>query len=596
VISRPPSSDSPCPLPVLRAGGRAALRGLGFLVLAASVSLAAQPGASPDRFAAISLSTPPPGTVAAAAAADRITEAAGRGARYIVLPGVPLAAPDAAGRPPTSEPVPGPTTGRFSRLAAHLGVWLAVTVAERADGDAHFFLTTILFDDRGGLAVRHRAISLSQEWRDAGAVSGSARAVLETVDDGRRRFGVLAGDELAIGVSRLAYRGAEQILVAAPWPATDTRRQRALCRDLARRYQVDLVVAAPAPGGIGEIGASGLYLARPGAADPPEEPVILADLPVRVSRVPSALGLPSVPVPADQELTPALVELGRTLFFDRGLSSTGQVSCSSCHQPEHGFSNRLAHGVGVHGRTTLRNVPSLLNVVFKPVLQWDAATDRLEEQAKLPISGANEMDFHFRHRAVPYLRSRADYVAAFRSVMGVETITFRDAARALAAFQRTLVAADSPFDRYYYGRQPQALDEEARRGLALFTGRARCSSCHLVGERHALFSDFQPHSLGVGYDPKTGYKDLGAQLDGGAPRGGLFITPSLRNSALTAPYMHDGSLTTLEDVVDFYDRGAIESPNRDPLVRPLGLKPGEKSALLAFLRSLTSNAMAGVRP
>jgi cytochrome c peroxidase len=283
-----------------------------------------------------------------------------------------------------------------------------------------------------------------------------------------------------------------------------------------------------------------------------------------------------------------MVELGRTLFFDKNLSSTGTVSCGSCHQPERAFTNGEEKGTGVYGRKTKRNVPSLLNVAYRPLLQWDGYASTLENFAKYPVSGYTEMNFHYLDKVGHYLQSQPAYVAAFRSAMGVEEVQFDDVARALSAYERALVSGNSPFDRYHYGGDKTALNASARRGLELFTGKALCSNCHVIGERYALFMDSRYHVVGVGYLPeKKEFSDVGL---GGISTGdlsGLFLTPSLRNVAETAPYMHDGSLPTLEEVVEFFNRGGIPNASLDPLVKPLFLNEQEKKDLVEFLRSLT---------
>jgi cytochrome c peroxidase len=280
--------------------------------------------------------------------------------------------------------------------------------------------------------------------------------------------------------------------------------------------------------------------------------------------------------------------LGRELFFDKGLSSTGTVACATCHQPERAFTNGQAKGVGVHDRKTYRNVPTLLNVAFRPLLRWDGYASTLENFTKYPFSGVREMDFHYLDKVVAELRARPHYAAAFRSAMGAEPIEFEHVARALATYMRTLISGDSAFDRYYYQRDEAALDESARRGLALFTGKAECARCHLIGDRYALFMYFKYHFLGVGYDPEPGAsEDIGLGAISTNDLSGFFQTPSLRDVAETAPYMHDGSLATLEEVVEFFDAGGAPRPGRATGLRPLLLTRQEKRDLVAFLRSLT---------
>jgi cytochrome c peroxidase len=580
---------------------------VGVLLAFAALSLAAPRSGSPPAyrsFAAVG-DVPIPGDVKRnrQRLAGLVAEAHRRGARYVVLPELGLvgslavsatmAAPWAL-----AEPVPGPTTDFFSRQARELGIWLAVSLPERNGDGPGFFLTTVLLDDRGEIASRYRKILVRPESDDGPAARGSFRDILDTVDDHGLRLGILAGSDLQVGVPRLASRGAEVILVAADWTDHEPVAWDEVCRQLSRDHAVQLVVAnrRPAVGAAatGRWPAGGIFTPKGDAAlQTADGPLSVADLPRRESswRIETAMGLPgSIPVPADAPATPEIAELGRKLFFDKGLSSNGQVSCGSCHQPERAFTNGEATGTGVDGRKTYRNVPSLLNVAFRPLLRWDGYASTLENFAKYPVSGYNEMNFHYLDDAVRYVRSQPAYVAAFHSTMGVDEIQFDDVARALSTYERTLVSGNSPFDRYYYGGERSALDASARRGLALFTGSAGCARCHRIGDRYALFTDLAYHSLGIGYSAEPGRSvDIGLGAISTNDLAGFFQTPSLRNVAATAPYMHDGSLRTLEAVVDFYDHGGL--PSHDPAngLRRLDLSEQAKRDLIAFLRSLTGD-------
>lgn len=526
-----------------------------------------------------------------------IAEAARRGARYVATPelGTSGAYVDGA-RPaerghPNAEPIPGPTTDYFARWAKELHIWLALSLPEKAEGGG-YYLTTVLLDERGQIAARNRKIMVRPEAGDGPASAGDYRDVLDTVDTGGLRLGVLSGDDLQAGVPRLAARGADTILITAGWSGQDAARWGEESRRLSKQYGVNLVVAnrRGAAGPSGAIYTRSGEVLSPGTGAVPGLAQAALRQPAQRWRIETPLGLPSVPQPTYLAASPEIAELGRTIFFDKNLSSTKTVACASCHVPEKAFTNGETKGRGVHGRTTKRNVPSLLNVAYRPLLQWDGYASTLENFAKYPISSVTEMDFHYLDEAVGYLRSRPEYVQAFRSAMGVEPIEFEAVAHALAAYQRTLVSANSPFDRYYYGRDASALSEEAKRGLKLFTGSAACTTCHIIGDRHALFTDFKYHSVGVGYDPKY-ESDTDVGLGGISTNdfNGLFLTPSLRNVAETAPYMHDGSMRTLEEIVEFYDRGAGKSPHRDPRLKPLSLSPQQKRDLVAFLRSLTGD-------
>jgi cytochrome c peroxidase len=209
------------------------------------------------------------------------------------------------------------------------------------------------------------------------------------------------------------------------------------------------------------------------------------------------------------------------------------------------------------------------------------------------------MDFHYLDKVPAYLRSQPLYVNAFRQTMAVEQIQFEDVALALAAYQRTLISGNSAFDRYYYGKDKSALSKLAQSGLKLFTGKAECSKCHTIGSDYSLLMDHKYHDLGVSWDLlKKEYGDRGLAEISTNDQAGLFLTPSLRNVAQTAPYMHDGSLKTLDEVIDFFNRGGIRSPHLDPIMKPLRLTIGERRALVAFLESLTGDqkySVAGQR-
>lgn len=335
----------------------------------------------------------------------------------------------------------------------------------------------------------------------------------------------------------------------------------------------------------------------------------------------SQLGLPPLPVPADSGLTRERVELGRKLFFDRRLSLNDTFSCAMCHIPEQGFtSNEMATAVGFEGRSVRRNAPSLYNVGYLHRLFHDGREDTLEQQVWSPLLARNEMANPSVGAVLKKLRKIPDYDGRFEAVFdgrgpGMETL-----GQALAAYQRTLVSGNSPFDRWHFGGDETALDGPAKRGYALFAGKAGCVSCHSVGQEQALFTDQQLHNTGLGYQKSMGIRAPkkrvtlapGVFVDvdwdiiedvGETPPADLglyeitqdpndrwkYRTPSLRNVALSAPYMHDGSLGTLEEVVRFYDRGGVPNPLLDPRLRPLGLSDQEVDDLVAFLRSLTGS-------
>jgi cytochrome c peroxidase len=330
------------------------------------------------------------------------------------------------------------------------------------------------------------------------------------------------------------------------------------------------------------------------------------------------LGLPEVPVPPDNVLTLAKIELGRKLFVDRRLSHNGTLSCAMCHVPEQGFtSNELATPIGLEGRSLRRNAPTLYNVAYATRLFHDGRETSLENQAWGPLLARNEMGNPSVGYVIEKIQTLPDYKGLFEAAFG-RGPDMLSVGQALAAYQRTLLSANSPFDRWYYGKEENALTPEERRGFEVFRDKGGCAACHTLGEKHALFTDNAFHNTGIGWARSMGVKEkLSVQLAPGLalqveeamlqafepplPDTGRFEvtfdprdrwayrTPTLRNIALTAPYMHDGSLATLEEVVAFYDRGGIDHSLRDPLLKPLGLTAEERQALVAFLKALTGD-------
>ena len=303
---------------------------------------------------------------------------------------------------------------------------------------------------------------------------------------------------------------------------------------------------------------------------------------VSQGRVPLGLDL-YVPEPVENPSTPEKIALGRRLFFDTVLSADRTIACSSCHVPEKGFANGSVVAVGVFGRTGSRNVPTLVNRAYGRAFFWDGRTDSLEEQVLKPIEDPVEMDLD-RATAVARLQQDARYRALFGRVFG-GPVTATNLARALAAFTRSILAGDSAVDRYLGGDR-SALNDRAVRGLELFRGAARCDKCH----HGTNFTDESFHNTGVSWKDDT-FRDLGrAMVTGAGSDRGAFKTPTLRQVALTAPYMHDGSLATLADVVDFYNRGGRANAWLDPDLRPLALSADDRAALVVFLEALGSNS------
>lgn len=285
-----------------------------------------------------------------------------------------------------------------------------------------------------------------------------------------------------------------------------------------------------------------------------------------------------VPAPADNPTTPEKIALGKQLFFDPRLSGDNTMSCATCHLPDKALADGRPRAVGRDGKVLARNVPSLWNVGFYDRYFWDGRAESLEQQALGPIQSPDEMNQNL-DKLERELAAVPGYVEQFQHVFGTGTAR-ESIAQALAAFQRSLVTPDAPIDRYLKGDR-DALSAEALEGLELFTGEAGCAECH----RGPLLSDGKFHRLGIGsHDEGRG------AITGQADDARKFRTPGLRNVALTAPYMHDGSLATLSDVVTFYYRGVTASPGGDLLdVKPLVHRSfSEIPALVAFLESLTA--------
>jgi cytochrome c peroxidase len=263
-----------------------------------------------------------------------------------------------------------------------------------------------------------------------------------------------------------------------------------------------------------------------------------------------------MPVPDENPLTAERVDLGRRLFNERRLSRDGSTSCASCHDPDRAFSDGRATAVGVFAREGHRNAPALINRGYGRLFFWDGRVRTLEEQVLKPIEDPNEMDLPIDE-------------AASRVALNAD-----DLSRALASYVRTILSGNSPYDRFINGDRT-ALSAEQQAGLQIFRGKGNCTACH-VGPN---FTDEKLHDTGVAWHE-------GQLVDPGAGNG-TFKTPTLREVARTAPYMHDGSLDTLQEVVEFYDRGANSNPFLDPELHRLGLTGPDKQALIAFLGSLS---------
>jgi cytochrome c peroxidase len=271
-----------------------------------------------------------------------------------------------------------------------------------------------------------------------------------------------------------------------------------------------------------------------------------------------------MPVPDTNPLTPSKIALGRKLFFDKRLSSDGTLACASCHDPKRAFSDGRQFACGINGQEGTRNAPAIINRGYGRTFFWDGRAKSLEQQALEPILNPKELGM-------------TEALVESRTGLKIAEVT-----AALASYVRSIRSGDSRFDRYAAGNQ-RALSDLEKVGLAIFRGKASCTSCH-AGPN---FTDEQFHNTGIAWRE-------GRLTDEGAGEG-KFKVPTLREVARTAPYMHDGSLKTLEDAVEYYDRGGNPNPGLDEDLRPLHLSSGEKQALVSFLRSLSGTIRDGNR-
>lgn len=303
-------------------------------------------------------------------------------------------------------------------------------------------------------------------------------------------------------------------------------------------------------------------------ASPPKEP----------------LGLPPVPWPQDNPYSEPKAELGRALFYDKRLSSDGTISCASCHSPGFAFAVPDPIAKGVEGRQGTRNAPTVINAAFFKDLFWDGRADSLEAQCLGPLANPVEMTLdETPHAAYLNCCERVNriggYKKLFEAAFGTEECSIDSLSKAIATFERTILSGNSRYDRYLAGDK-KALSEEELEGWRVFN-KSHCASCH----GGPLFSDGKFYNIGVGMD--KGEQDLGRyRITHDNKDWGAFKSPTLREISCTAPYMHDGSLQTLEEVVDYYDKGGNPNPNLHPLIKPLHLSAKEKKALVAFLRTL----------
>lgn len=284
-----------------------------------------------------------------------------------------------------------------------------------------------------------------------------------------------------------------------------------------------------------------------------------------------------VSVPEDNPMTDEKVELGKRLFFDSRLSGNNVQSCSSCHQPQAGYGDNLSTFIGFEGFKGHRNSPTIINAAHYAENFWDGRAGSLEEQAQGPITAAGEMNQDLEE-LVAELKAVPEYVTDFQTAFG-EEITKENILKAIASFERTILINDTAFDKYLAGDE-KAISEEAKKGMVLYTGKASCIVCHTT----PTLSDGKYYNLGISGDEGR-FAVTNNEADKGA-----FRTPGLRGVTHTGPYMHDGSLATLKDVVDFYNKGGGEDANKSNLIQPLNLTDEEVNQLVAFLETLGGEA------
>jgi len=359
--------------------------------------------------------------------------------------------------------------------------------------------------------------------------------------------------------------------------------------------------------------------------------VFLAGLmPTALSETSTPLGLPPALYPEANPQTPEKIARGEKLFNDKRFSSTGEVSCATCHDEKKVFTDSpLKVSEGIQKLTGTRNAPTVVNSVYFEKLFWDGRSPDLEDQALHPFTNPVEMGLEDHQPILDLVRSDREYVEAFKRVFNKSgsAIAMKEVTQAIAAFERTKISGNSPFDRWYYGGEENALTEAQKRGFDIFINQGRCVSCHVIEQTQTLFTDNRFHNVGVGINEiQNDVPDLAGQYIRAEVTAsevdvkvltdkrsselgrfavtrlfddlGAFKTSTLRNIALTAPYMHDGSLATLRDVVVHYNNGGITNEG-DPVndflsggIRPLNLTDEQIDDLVAFMEALTSPEFA----
>jgi cytochrome c peroxidase len=311
------------------------------------------------------------------------------------------------------------------------------------------------------------------------------------------------------------------------------------------------------------------------------------------------LGLRPVPIPADNPPTRETIALGRRLYYDPMLSSDGTISCASCHAPQFAFADARSFSLGVGGKTGNRHAPTVINSAYNAYQFWDGRSPSLEDQAKGPIANPVEMA-HSLDGVVKGLQNDPKYRELFKQAWGTDRISIDMVAKSIASFERTVIAGNSPFDRYYFGHDKKAMSAAAQRGFRLFTDpeKGNCAVCHTIGKTDAMFTDHKFHNLGIGADTRGNLNDLGrysvTKEDGDM---GCFKTPTLRNLANRGPYMHDGSFPTVKDTLAHYIGGGNMNDHLDKQIKALDfLTFDERDDLLQFLDALNGPLPADIGP
>ena len=328
------------------------------------------------------------------------------------------------------------------------------------------------------------------------------------------------------------------------------------------------------------------------------------------------LGLPALPVPEDNPQTADKTELGRLLFNDQRLSADGTISCASCHHPDKAFTDGLPVARGIRKQVGTRNAPTVVNSAFHSSFFHDGRESSLEGQALGPFLNPIEHGLENENNILILVKQDANYIKKFKRAFNISNagLNIGHVAKAIASFERTIINGNSLFDQYFYARNRQVLSKSAARGSRVFKRKGNCSNCHEMNWKSALFTDHNYYNIGVGFSSvKPVLDNLLSRLRKGAHPDSLnltdvqrselgrfnvtkviadigkFKTPTLRNIDLTAPYMHDGSIVSLEEVIEYYDKGGDKNRFKDSAIFPLHLTKQEKKDLVAFLRSLTSS-------